>query len=78
MALGLFLVGLARVFAIRIPGRRLDTISNLMYDGGYKTFGIDNNLIPFKNVKTGRKVTLQGSGNNVVFEYKDKLRDSTL
>ena len=77
-ALSLFLVSLARVLAIRIPSRRLGVTSNKIYDGGYKAFGIDNNLIPFKNVKTGEEVTLQGPGNNVVFEYEDTPRNSTL
>jgi len=77
-ALSLFLVSLARVLAIRIPSRRLGITSNKIYDGAYKTFGIDDNLIPFKNVKTGEKVILQGPGNNVVFEYENKPQNSTL
>jgi len=70
------MVGLAKMLAIRVPSHRLRIIANMIYDGFYDGFGVDNSTIPLKNTRTGDEMMLQGLANNVVIEYQDRPRRS--
>jgi len=74
--LSVLMIGVAKILAIRVPSHRLRVLVNMIYDGFYAGFGVDNSVIPLKNTTTGDEILLQGLANNVVIDYENKPHNS--